>query len=376
MLLISLSIGAPLAFADGSIGSISFRKELVEKTTMYVIVANVNSPWNGEATYAKKTYFYWQFGTLLSTSQYTSFETSITASDGENVYMARLADVAVYDVYQGDSYLGRMAEVEQLYTEWRVGKYEYAGDKIDDTCISIVTQDTAGNKLGEHTLCATYSTQDGKITLEPGTSPVSFTITYSKSYEAEISMSISVKYISLDGIFKTDIQSGTTEEVTYTFRAPSDRTVVYLIDYLGPYGENTYPIEWAFYTIDPPANLNIDVNSVDSEKTPSKYYLHVVTLDVHGKLINEKTVAYKTPPIIHKPKKVKLVDVRIGNSAIVLIPRIEDLDKVKSATIEIWRLKPVNGKLEIKLPLEKAPDITMNALKILKNGLTIVLNYC
>lgn len=96
---------------------------------------------------------------------------------------------------------------------------------------------------------------------------------------------------------------------------------------------------------------------------------------MHGKLINEKTVVYKTPPIIHKPKKAKLVDVRIGNSAIVLIPKIEDLDKVKSATIEIWRLKPVNGKLEIKLPLEKAPDIIMNALKILKNGLTIVKNH-
>lgn len=105
VLLISPSIGAPLAFADGSIGPISFRKELVEKTIMYVIVANVNSPWNGKATYAKKTYFHRRFDTLLSISQYVSFETSITASDGENIYMARLADAAVYDVYLGDSYL-------------------------------------------------------------------------------------------------------------------------------------------------------------------------------------------------------------------------------------------------------------------------------
>jgi hypothetical protein len=50
------------------------------------------------------------------------------------------------------------------------------------------------------------------------------------------------------------------------------------------------------------------------------------------------------------------------------------LDKVKSAIIKIWRLKTVNGKLKIKLPLEKASDITMNALKILRNGLTIFKN--
>jgi len=286
------------------------------------------------------------------------------------------ADVVVYDVYSGGSYLGRMVEVEREYNIFYVGRYEYAGDKIDDTCISVVSVDTVGNKLGQHTLCATYRTPDMAITLEPGIS-VSFTITYSKSYEAGISMSIGVKYIPpLDGLFKVNIQSGTTEEVTYTLRAPSGRTVTYLIDFLGPYDRNTntYPIAWAFYTIDPPANHDIDVDSVDTGKTPSRYYLHVVTLDVHGKLINEETVVYKTPPIIHKLKRVRLVDVRAGNGTIVLMPRIEDLDKVKSAIIKIWRFEVVNGKLDIKLPLEKASDITMNALEILRNGMTLFKN--
>jgi len=367
VLLIGLSIGASLVFADGSIG---LRKELVEKSNMYVIVANINSPWNGEATYARKTYFYWQFGSLVSASRYVSLETTLTARDGVNVFMARLADVAVYDVYLDGTYLDRMAEVEQLYPEWYIDKYESAGDKIDDACISVVTQDTSGNKLGEHTICAIYSTKDGKITLGPGIE-TSFTITYDESYETEISMSISVKYISLNGIFKTNIQSGTTEKVEYFFKAPSDRTVTYLIDYLGPYDRDRdiYPIEWAFYTIDPPSSSSANIKEVE---TPIKYYLHVVTLDVHGKLINKKTVIYKTPPIIHERKRVKLIDINMGNGVILLIPRIENISEVKSATIKIWKLNTVNGKVEIKLPLGRAPDVVISALEILRSGLMLV----
>lgn len=232
---------------------------------------------------------------------------------------------------------------------------------IDDACLKIVTYDQNGNKAGENTICATYSQEDGAVDLDPG-SEFTLKIVHERAYETEVSIDLNVHGISLPGILKTNIQSGTNEKVTYTFRSPSDKNVRWSIDFLGPYNSNNdiYPIIWAFYTTDPPTPL---VSKNKDAQMLEKYYVHTLFVNLHGEVLREEVVELKKPLVKSIIKRVKLVKINVGDEVYVLIPEINDATKVKKAILKIWEFKAYNGKAKIKLPLNKAPDLVLDALK-------------
>jgi|GEM_PF-6228986 len=347
-------------------------KEKVEETTMMVIVANINSPWNGYAKYVQEHYFYWKFGSLSSKIERFTKSRLIEAYDGRNALLAQFARVAIYDVYDCDyymitcTYLGKIAEV----VEWLSGVYgtyyEEPGDKLDDTCYKIVTSDQYGNILGSHIICPIYVESDNYYILCNG-----FTFAeeiYEKeSYEFSFSMGITVKNINLDGVVKGDILSGSVEYVQYKFVAPSTSCATWQIDYLGPYSitSNRYPIEWAFSVTS--SYTTYSLTQVSSQKPSSYIYIETHLVNEKGKLIRKyiDKVDYET--ILGKNYRKKSIDINLNqiNSMIIISPVIFNNTSIKNLEWKIWIERTNNmefnaakwGSPHITIPVTIMPEL-------------------
>jgi hypothetical protein len=211
---------------------------------MYVPVIILNAPWSGRAEYTKQFYTRWEFGSIVTSYKEFSWSETTRVFNGVNAIEYVFAKVKV---------CGNYAEVLQWFENIRYAtNYESQGDKVDDTCLALVTVicDTNGNcrTSGRFTACPTYSSFDAKLTYCNGYEK-SFEITVTNGVAAGVDISISMGPFSINGIFRTNILVGSTEKVIYDIVAPQNACATWYIDYLKALAQT--PI-WAFNVIDPP----------------------------------------------------------------------------------------------------------------------------
>ena len=229
---------------------------LVTQANMGIIPVAVNSPYNGEASVEMTNSFWWEFGSLVSARQETSYTLALTLQNGASAALVEAWKVSVYDVYDcflwWCSYLGRMAAAEQRLPGVFVWEYEHAGDMVDNTIPVVKTYECSPsgcNRVGSHWFDATYRNMDDYVVMSPGSTCLTRQVTKANSLDFSVSIGLSVRFVSLDGIAHGGFGSSSVNKVTYKFCSLPDRAVINLIDYKGPYDltSNKYPLIWAFY---------------------------------------------------------------------------------------------------------------------------------
>ncbi len=318
LILLSFSTHAILSFDDSS--------SSCSEDYIFVIVLNVNSPWNGEAEFTNFFYYKMQFGSLISSYEEFQWEETTYVDHGRNAAEAVLAKVRVCSTY---------AEVLQWFDNIRWGtNYEKPGDTLDDTCLKVVTVicDQYGNcrRSGDYTVCPIFISTDLELGYCDGFTK-SFTITRSNAVEAGIDIGISIGPISINGLMKNHLLSQTGVRAKYLFKAPQRACAIWRVDYLK--SSQPTPI-WAF-SVTPydPYGPYVSANAIDSEE--AKYVImleEVVVEPIRGEIYRIRK-PWREVYIMTQPEIVKVYF--NGNEAMVFIlPEV--YSKVESVVWKIW----------------------------------------
>ncbi|MEB3789238.1 MAG: hypothetical protein GSR72_05045 [Desulfurococcales archaeon] len=255
----------PQTFAgthDNSITPERMDYRLVTSKNLWIIPVAMNSPYAGEASIEMSNTFWWEFGSLASQRKETSYTISVSLKDGASTALLEPWKVNVYDVYNcvyirafswQCTYIGRMAAAVERLPGAYLWEYEHEGDTVDNTIPLVQTYIcSSGNcyLAGENWFNATYKTMDDYVVVTPGTSCITRQITVSNVQEFTVNIGLTVGSIKINGLAHGGFGSTAINKVTYKFCGLPDKTVINLIDYLGPYdlSQNKYPLIWAFYS--------------------------------------------------------------------------------------------------------------------------------
>jgi hypothetical protein len=344
----------------------------IAETTIWVIIANINSPYNGKAEYTREFYFYWEFGSLVSKTEEFSITTKLSTTDGRNAYLAQFGRVAIYDVYYCDifdcTYQGRIAEVEEWYNNIMAATFEDAGDKVDDTCLKLITVDGNGNELGWHLICPVYNSVDGTIEVCEGITEFQVAISESESYTFSFDMGISISGISLNGLVKGNFKKDSSDQVIYYFYPPQAECITWYIDYLGPQVSGKYPIEWAFYAVTGNSQSVNEKCALGRNRLNTTLSLNTEShiVDINGTLMSSFVSKYKEINI--NSDKVITVNMVNVDENLVLKPILLKMASIKAVKWIIW-VEKANGT-RFSSDMWGEPDFIIDSNKLTSIVLT------
>lgn len=350
---------------------------------MYVPVIVLNAPWNGKAEFTKSFYIQWEFGSIVTS--YTQFSWSETARvyNGVNAIEYVFARVRV---------CGSYAQVLQWFNDRYATTYEAPGDKIDDTCLKLVTVvcDVYGNcrTSGSFTTCPTYSPPyDLRLTYCNGYEK-NFEMTASNAIAAGIDISISMGSVSINDILRTNLLAGAGVKAVYDIVAPQNTCATWYIDYLKASAQT--PI-WAFYVVDPPQQA-VNSSRRAADKCVMRLELEEVVLMATNSsgVVNAEVVSRARKPfkevIIDCPRRH--IEVGFVNDKAIVSISSEVRDAVKDVVWKIhhkagyrWHAVPGNeavanltmrGVHSIVLRKADGYSTTVVVEVVLKNGSRIV----